>query len=289
MRVLGVGVATVDLVTTVARYPRENSEVRADARRIARGGNATNTLAVLGQLGHRCSWIGTLADDSWSQLVRDALAREQVDCRLAVTHPGTATPLSSVVVAREGGSRTIVHYRDLPELTAAQFAAVDPDAFDWIHFEGRNPVELRPMLERVRAAAGVRCSLEVEKPRAGIEPLLGCADLLLCSGDYARSRGREPGPGFLQALRDRLPAGAMATVSDGVRGAWGIDPAGNLLHAAAVVPAQVIDTLGAGDVFNAAVIDAVARGGSLDAALAAGCVLAGRKCGRSGLQGLVDG
>jgi len=48
----------------------------------------------------------------------------------------------------------------------------------------------------------------------------------------------------------------------------------------------VVDTLGAGDVFNAAVIDQLSKGASLQRILEAACRLAGRKCGQWGFGGL---
>lgn len=59
--VLGIGVATFDVVNSVDAYPLEDAKIRVRARRTARGGNVTNTLVVLSQLGHRCAWGGTLA------------------------------------------------------------------------------------------------------------------------------------------------------------------------------------------------------------------------------------
>jgi ketohexokinase len=47
-----------------------------------------------------------------------------------------------------------------------------------------------------------------------------------------------------------------------------------------------VDTLGAGDVFNAAVIDARLREQDPQTALAAACTLAGRKCCQVGFDGL---
>ena len=47
-----------------------------------------------------------------------------------------------------------------------------------------------------------------------------------------------------------------------------------------------MDTIGAGDTFNAAVIDALLRGESLGASLAYACRLAGAKCGQPGFDGL---
>lgn len=66
-RILAIGIATLDIVNLVADYPPEDSEVRALDQRVSRGGNATNTLVVLSQLGHRCSWGGVLAEDADSR------------------------------------------------------------------------------------------------------------------------------------------------------------------------------------------------------------------------------
>jgi ketohexokinase len=48
----------------------------------------------------------------------------------------------------------------------------------------------------------------------------------------------------------------------------------------------VIDTLGAGDTFNAGVISGYLDGLDRSAILARGCRLAGNKCGQEGLDGL---
>src|SRR3569623_1531043 len=62
-RILGIGTATLDIINRVDGYPAEDSEVRALARRISRGGNCPNTLVVLSQLGLRCDWGGVLAEE----------------------------------------------------------------------------------------------------------------------------------------------------------------------------------------------------------------------------------
>jgi ketohexokinase len=49
-----VGIATLDIINVVDTYPAENSEVRALSQQKVRGGNATNSLVVLSQLGYQC-------------------------------------------------------------------------------------------------------------------------------------------------------------------------------------------------------------------------------------------
>ncbi|MEA3275758.1 MAG: PfkB family carbohydrate kinase [Pseudomonadota bacterium] len=286
-RILGVGIATLDIINEVATYPAEDDEVRALGQRRCRGGNATNTLVVLSQLGHACALAGTLADDVQSgEILRD-LKAHGVDIEPCVRHAGSHTPTSYVTLSRASGSRTIVHHRDLPELRAAELAAVDLAGYDWVHFEGRNPGETAAMIrDCVARRPDLEISVEVEKPRPGIERLLQGPQVLLFSRAYARSCGYEDPEPF---LADQWPwTGAQLLVLP-----WGEDGAfaqvrdGPVCFAPPYAPSRVTDTLGAGDVFNAAVIDGLLAGLDLARVLGRANRLAGVKCGLSGLKGLV--
>uniref|UniRef100_A0A8B9E9Z1 Ketohexokinase n=1 Tax=Anser cygnoides TaxID=8845 RepID=A0A8B9E9Z1_ANSCY len=70
-------------------------------------------------------------------------------------------------------------------------------------------------------------------------------------------------------------------------GADAMGPGGELVHADACPPETLVDTLGAGDTFNAAVIFALSGGQSLQDALNFGCRIAGKKCGIQGYDGIV--
>lgn len=286
MHVLGIGIATLDIVNLVAAYPPEDAEVRALGQRLRRGGNATNTLAVLAQLGHRCAWGGVIADEPDSRHILEDLSAWGIDTGPCVVSPGGKAPTSYICLSRDSGARTIVHYRDLPEFSCADFARVDLTPWDWVHFEGREPEETRGMLERLRRLRpGLRCSLEVEKPRPGIEALFALPDLLLFSRAYAETRGYSNAPALLQALRPRFPRPRLVCAW-GDLGAAAIDRDGSVWESPAFVPPQVVDTLGAGDVFNAGLIDGLLRGRTLGQALDQACRLAGRKCGQLGLERL---
>jgi len=279
-RVLCVGIATLDIINLVDRYPAEDSEVRALSQEIRAGGNASNTAQVLAQLGTDSHWVGNLSDQPQASIVRDAFARFGVDASLGRLVEGSSMPTSYITLNQANGSRSIVHYRDMPEYAAESFLQLDLRLFDWVHFEGRAPGQLAPMMQRARGMCGVPISLEVEKPRDGIEELFDEADLLLFSRDYARQQGFDSA----QALLKRLPGGTLATCAWGDQGAWAIDFEANLMHEPAHEPAEVVDTLGAGDVFNAGIVHALSNGLPMSEALQKAVRLAGRQCGRPGLE-----
>ncbi len=256
-RILGVGVATLDLIYEVAGYPAEDTEVRALSQRRARGGNAANALEVLSQLGHRCAWTGALGTDAAADLIRADLAGHGIELRHPVTVPDGVTPTSYIALSRATGSRTIVHFRNLPELTAADFAGVPLGDLDWIHFEGRNPAETALMLARARRdAPRAGLSVELEKDRPGIDALLEDPDLLLVSRAFVLARaGAVADPvESLAELVGRTRA-QLLVLAWGPEGAWLCTRGGEPQQVPAAPPSRVVDTLGAGDVHNAGVID----------------------------------
>lgn len=288
-RILAIGIATVDIINQVAVYPTEDSEVRVLEQRIARGGNATNSLVVLSQLGHRVAWGGVLAEDVDSAHILNDLQAYAVDLRYCRRQPRGKNPTSYILLSRSTGSRSIVHYRDLPEFSYADFAAIDLNGFDWVHFEGRNIIETELMMKLARKRAPqVRLSLEIEKPRPDIEKLLPWPDLLLFSKSYAHVQGYYEATIMLDAIAEQSPQ-AERVCAWGADGAYALGRDGTKYASPAFLPDHVIDTLGAGDTFNAGIIDALVRGRSLGCALESACRLAGRKCAQTGFAGLTHG
>lgn len=286
MRILGVGIATIDIINTVADYPQEDSEVRALDQRRSRGGNATNTLTVLAGLGHACSWAGVLPQEPDAVEIEAQLARAGIDRQHVMRLQQGKMPTSCITLNRRNGSRTIIHYRDLPEYRAEWFSGIDLQPFDWVHFEGRAPDELGLMLERAGRCER-RFSLEVEKPREGIERLLDLPEVLLFSRQYAMEKGFDNAAAFLEAhARHAGQERPQLFCTWGNRGAWALTRDDMLYHQPAFEVPVVVDTIGAGDVFNAGIIHGMLCGMPVQEALRKAARLAAIKCGQSGFESL---
>ncbi len=282
--ILAVGIATIDIINTVDTYPLENTEVRALSQRKARGGNATNTLVVLSQLGHSCHWAGILIDEADSTIIQQDLHQFNIDSSSCRVIANGKMPTSYISISQQTGSRSIVHYRDCPEFSFADFKKVDLSQFDWIHFEGRNIEQLLLMLQYLQTNhPSIPHSLEVEKPRLGIEALFSYPTVLMFSQDYALAHQHKTAEQLLSSLDNDV----IASCTWGHQGAWAIDQQKQIFYSSAYVPEQVVDTLGAGDTFNAALIDGLANNIELSLALAKACELAGRKCGQLGLTNIM--
>ncbi len=283
-KILAVGIATLDIINIVDAYPAEDTEVRALSQRKTRGGNATNTLVVLSQLGHQCHWAGVLIDEPDSTVIQQELAHFNIDTSSCRTLTHGKMPTSYINVSQQTGSRSIVHYRDCPEFSFTDFKKIALTQFDWVHFEGRNIEQTKLMLHHLQKHhPSLPFSLEIEKPRFDIESLFSLPTVLLFSKDYAVAHQYQNAPALLNSLSDKV----IASCTWGGQGAWAINADKQVFHSKAHVPEKVVDSLGAGDTFNAAFIDSLINKVELASALKQACALAGYKCGQQGLTNLL--
>ncbi|XP_070533244.1 ketohexokinase-like isoform X2 [Ptychodera flava] len=251
--ILLVGLACLDIINIMESFPEEDTDSRCREQHWQRGGNASNSSVVLSQLGVKCQYFGTLAKHRLSE--------------------------------------------NLPELKLEDFERLNPNLYSWIHFEGRNIEEVMKMISFIEkfnneqsAKDRITISLEMEKPKANVHELIHHGDVVFMSKDYAKYFGHSTAEEAINAFHPKLKKGATLVCAWGDKGAWGSDGSdGNIYHSQAYPPDQLLDTLGAGDTFNAGVICGLNQKQRLLEALTLGCKLAGRKCGLHGFDGVATG
>jgi sugar/nucleoside kinase (ribokinase family) len=247
-----MGTCCLDWLLFLDEPPVTDTESRIKARESRRGGNSANSACVAALLGAQSAWVGTVADDAAGRdCVRD-LTEYGVDVRGAVEIVGGATPTSYIMVVAGAGiaadSRTILHYRDLPELRSEQFdeaLARVPFPLRWIQLECRGDIdrELSRMLDRcidMKAlsmgdeATGPKTAwrlplvaLELEKPRGeGERGVMLKADVVIVSSEWIRKTHREEDPwATIAELCDssrewHVDPGAAVVVTMGARGCF---------------------------------------------------------------------
>lgn len=262
-KILGVGIATLDIINSVGDFPAEDSEVRALEQNIRRGGNVTNTLAILSQLGHQCYWAGTLANESDTQLITSDLERYKINIEYANTFNTGKIPTSYITLNQSNGSRTIVHYRDLPELSFNDFKKIDLSEIDWIHFEARNIEHTLQMLQYTKANyPELRISIEFEKNRTNISDLYSYADVLIFSKSYCINLKQYDPVNFINNLNRSL-TNKTIVVPWGEDGSYGSTDSSKVIYLPAISNKAIIDTVGAGDTFNAGIINSEIKGDDL--------------------------
>lgn len=261
-----VGVATEDAIAIVDRYPDADERVVAESMVFGGGGPAATAAVAAARLGVPSAVIAAVGDDEEGSRVRERLAAEGVDVSGIVTVPGAATSRSIVVISGPERTRAIVN-RVGPalDLTDDRRALELMAQALWVHVDQHG---WRPVHDvRERLGDGIRLSID-----AGND----IPDLVLDrTALYAPTREaleRRYGATDLdENMRRAIADGAeTVVVTDGGRGAHGRGVDGSTTSVAAPV-AEIVSTLGAGDVFHGALIAGLIHtgNGALDGGFAA--------------------
>lgn len=281
--ILLTGIVVLDIINHLDSYPKEDSEVRAIKQQSRRGGNASNTATILSQLNHNCILAASLSNDSSGQFLRKDIEDNGIQLAISSASHEYTSPTSYITLNRANGSRSIIHYRNLPELTFDQFDKINLEAVNWYHFEGRNVNETRQMMQKSHHF-NKTISLEIEKDRDGIDALIPLANIIYFSRPFAQSRNLLEARDCLKYFNSLYPDKVLVCTW-GTEGAYAMHNNVEFFSPAFHIE-KSIDTIGAGDTFNAGFIHAQINKFSIQDSLVYACKLAGLKCAKSGLSNL---
>ncbi|MGW9208848.1 carbohydrate kinase family protein [Embleya sp. NPDC055664] len=245
------------------------------------GGSGAITACGAARLGLSVAIAGRIGDDDAGRFVRAALADRGVDTSALRVDPSLPTPLTTVLT-RTDGDRAIV-------TAAGTLAATGPDDVPaellrrsrHVHassyFLMPRLARALPELLRIARAAGAATSLDTNDDPAGrwdpagLAAVLPTVGYLLPNAQEARALAGSPAATTEQAAARLAGHGPVVVVKDGGAGAFAHDGA-NVLRTRGI-PAEPVDTVGAGDSFDAGLITALLAGEPLARALdfAAAC------------------
>lgn len=131
-------------------YPEEDSKLRAASLQTRRGGNCPNTLEVLQQLLRReehgraitpylISCLPSAGSPATNKIVESFGPDALVDLTRCI-YRSEENPASSYIIRSEAtGSRTLVNYNNLAEMSVDEFIEAVSDIGEdaWFHFEVR--------------------------------------------------------------------------------------------------------------------------------------------------------
>jgi sugar/nucleoside kinase (ribokinase family) len=251
VRIVCVGLATVDVVYRVDRIPGPDEKAQAEAAEIASGGPATNAAVTAAALGAEVTLVTAVGGHPLGALIRSDLARRGIVLLDATPDSPGPPPISAITVAAASGERTIVSRNagdaavGVPDDLDRVLAAADAVLTDGHH----------PALARAAARAGRPLVVDAGSWRPVFGDIVGSATVIACSASF-RHPGADPrdDAGTVRMLR---AAGVPhVAVTDGPRPVrwWSGDRSGEV----AVPVIAAADTAGAGDAFHGALTVAVA-------------------------------
>jgi sugar/nucleoside kinase (ribokinase family) len=240
-----------------------------DGAELTIGGSGGIMAAGAARLGLRTALVGVTGDDLFGSFMRDALAQRGVDTEAIVVDASARTGLT--VILSRPGDRAILTFPGsiaalsadgaIPELiTRARHVHVASYFLQTSLIPG-----LIKLFQQARHG-GTTTSVDpnwdpAEHWDGGLREVLAVTDLFLPNA------GDDPA----DAARALARLGPMVVVKLGAEGALAASTAGELVRVPSPVGTEPVDTVGAGDSFDAGVLAGLLSGSTIERALALGC------------------
>jgi sulfofructose kinase len=281
--VLCTGIAVLDMLFRVERFPRPDVKTQASDFRAVAGGNAANAAVAIAHLGARASFTGPLGGPAGTDTVGDTLlkliAEEGIDVTNCPRVDGVPSPISAISIDGRG-ERAIANFRDE---RLAQTRPADPDALvanaDAVIADNRFPAYVRDVCVAARKR-GIPVVLDADEPRPDSIELLSIVSHVVFSAEGLRATAGTDslGRGLVDISKQTK---SFVAVTDGANDVLWLDDDGELRQ----IPAfkvDVVDTLGAGDTFHGAFTLMLAEQVSVRPAMRFAAATAALKCTRYG-------
>jgi fructokinase len=301
-QVVVVGDANVDLIVHFPRFvSAPELKVIPPAPEMHGGGTAANSAIALSRLQIPTAFIGTVGNDSYGQFILDNLQAEAVDTRQVFVDPTLNTVVVFAFIDEQGERYLWGWPRTRQAHTELGLEKIDFDAIyqaAWVHTTGmllRQPGSARSTaieILRKAQAAGISTSLDLNLRVENLQLDSGCRAAVLeaiqyCSVVFGSGEDEyqylEPAMDWRAAARGLVNPKRAIVVRMGARGAMLLTAEGETHMPAYQV--NVVDTVGAGDIFNAGFIAASLRGLSGEEALRWGNAVSAYKIMHTGARG----
>ncbi|WP_188206848.1 carbohydrate kinase family protein [Alkalibacillus aidingensis] len=299
--VLVIGDAGVDIIVHLPKIQYESSKV-TDFKEptIVGGGTSANTAVALKRLGVNTSFLGTIGDDAHGKYVMDEFQNEGVNIDQVIVDPQVHT-FSIFAFIDEFGER----YPYVWPKKDLGFQKLDLDQVNveairhasWVHSSGISMMDdtssRHSIIEIFRIAhhEGIPTSLDLnlrvmdgeldpDYKQAIIEVMNYC-DYVLGSGED-EFYYLDPQENWLDSVKTFASNDRTIIARMGDEGSFAIQ--GSSVIKSAAYPVQVVDTLGAGDTYNAGFIAARLSGENIQDSLSQANAVAAYSVSKEGAR-----
>lgn len=289
----------MDLVMRAERLPRTGETLQGEFAMYLGGKGLNQAIAArrLGaDVGADVAVVGRVGDDEFGRAFLRALEAEGIDARGVSIDPHAGTGVASIVVDATGENAILQSPRANRNITAEDVrrASAVIERADAALFQLELSDEGAMEFARIARDGGATVIFNPAPAAPAHDELLALSDVVVPNQIEAstltgmRANTRDEAFAVAESLLARGPKIAVVTMAG--QGAIAASPSGR--HNAPAFAVDIIDTVGAGDAFCAALAVSLARGRALDDALrfanAAGAIACKRHGAEPSMPQLAD-
>lgn len=276
--ILCAGIAVIDHVFQLQRFPEPGKKSRAENFTVVVGGNAANAAVAAAHLGANVKFSAPLGDDTIADDIIARLGREAIDCSHIVRVAGAASPISAILVDGTG-ERMIANYRGAALATAR---LPDPERLiadaDAVLIDNRFP-EFALLIAEAARSRGLPVVLDADEPtRLTNEILSACTHVIFSAYGLSETAKCDDAAAGLRRIAGHTDA--FLAVTGGETGTLWLD--GSNVRRSPAFNVTAVDTLGAGDVYHGAFTLSLGEGRGLLPTMQFAAAAAALKCTRFG-------
>lgn len=249
--VVGLGSVTWDRRLETPRFPVPGDKLRAIRTEEFTGGSVATALIALARWGLASRLLGLIgADEAGDRIIAD-LTAESIDMSAVGRSATLDGRHATIIIDHRNGSVAEIH-------SPPPRATLQPEPFTEVHFAGARVLHLDTSYDeaalhaaRLAKSHGLTVTLNADRFEPGTDELMRLCDYVIASLDFARRATEQEKPSraaYALSLRTERPV----LVRAGEEGCFFANEE-LALHQPAH-ETTVVDTTGAGDVFQAAFI-----------------------------------
>jgi len=251
--VVGLGLATLDILAQTPRLPQSNDCFPIAAVEMQGGGPVATALVALAKLGATCNYLGALAKDDTAHQIITELQRYAIDFHYCPLRESGVSSASVILVEQSNGQRAILFQKSTCQDLQPEEVPVELIAnARALHLDGFfTPAAIHAA--QIARRHGVLVSFDGgagELMWDELTQLMPLVDVLVVAKYFAQQSTAKDD--VLEAGLEllRMYQNQQVVITDGEHGSWYWDQHMHFHQPAFKV--EVVDTTGAGDTFHGA-------------------------------------
>jgi len=251
--IVGFGVATLDVITEVEKFPVSGGKEKILSRENHGGGLTATALVAASKFGVSCWYGGPLGENEISNQVRRILQGYGVNFSVKSPYPPEAEPIAATVyVEKQTGERTVLWSKFLtpPPILNEEAMRIALSA-KCLFADQFSAKALIPLYRKVREK-GIPIVGDFESVNSPEEEeALALINHPIFPAAYIRERfgqDRDIPMAVIRLLYEHNRSAVIVT--DGTKGAWFAEKGDDTVQHQKAFPVTVCDTTGCGDVFH---------------------------------------